>query len=363
MNNEIIEKFKKCVVQIATPYSSGTGFILFSEGVIVTNYHVVKNCEEVVANGREFKKTKVKVLFIDPHFDVAFVESPLPKSDGGPHLSEGPVLEGESVLAIGHPLGLKYTSTGGIVSKTERDYNGIKYFQIDAAINPGNSGGPLINSKGDIIGVNTFIIRDAESLAFSLPYFYVKECLESYGKFAGKSAVRCRSCRKTQLKEELGSGFCANCGFRFDKDDVVTRPFIPEGIIAKIENIISRSGFDAELSRCGAMLWEISNELVFVKITYVQATKFIIFDAPVSYVPEEKISEFFEFALKENFDLKNVIFSLKNNELYLSVITFEDDFHEETGFYKLKELIEFATAYRKNLEFRYGAKPIHDIVE
>jgi len=361
--NEIIEKFKKCVVQIATPYSSGTGFILFSKKVIVTNYHVVKNCETVVANGREFRKTKVKVLFIDPFLDIAFLESPVPDTDEGPVISKGPVKEGENVLAIGHPFGLKYTSTSGIVSKTERDYNGIKYFQIDAAINPGNSGGPLINSEGEIIGVNTFIIKDAESLAFSLPHFYIEESLESYERFFGRSAVRCTSCKKTDLKENLVSGFCPNCGFRFNKDDIQTQPFVPEGIIAKIENIITKCGYDAGLSRSGPMLWEISDESAFIKISYVQATKFVIFDAPVSYVPEEKISEFFEFILSENFELKNIIFSLKNNEIYLSAITFEDDFHEETGYSKLSELIDSAAGYRKNLEYKYNAKPIQDIVE
>jgi len=255
---------------------------------------------------------------------------------------------------------LKYTSTSGIVSKTERDYNGIKYFQIDAAINPGNSGGPLINSKGEIIGINTFIIKDAESLGFSLPYSYVKDCIEVYSKVRNKIAIRCRSCRKVQLKEELSSGFCNNCGFRFDKDDISARPFIPEGVIAKIENIISQCGFDPGISRSGLMLWDISNDHAWVKISYVQATKFIIFDAPVSYVPDEKISDFFEYVLNENYELKNVVFSLKNNEIYLSVITFEDDFHEETGLTKLRELIESSGSYRKSLSFKFNAKAIQD---
>lgn len=361
--NEIIEKFRKCVVQIATPYASGTGFILADVGIIVTNYHVIKNCDEAVVNGREFKKTRAKVLFTDPLLDVAFLESPVERSSSGPVLSAGPVLEGDSVLAIGHPFGLKYTSTSGIVSKTDRDYNGIKYFQIDAAINPGNSGGPLINSKGEIIGINTFIIKDAESLGFSLPYSYVRECIESYSKVAKKVAIRCRSCRKIQLKDELSGGFCNNCGFRFDKDDISARPFIPEGIVAKIENVISRCGTDPGISRCGPMLWEISDERSWIKISYVQATKFIIFDAPVSYVPEEKISDFFEYILGENYELKNVVFSLKNNELYLSVITFEDDFHEETGLTKLKELIDSAGSYRKSLSFKFNAKAIQDTSE
>lgn len=360
--NEIIDTFRKCVVQIATPYSGGTGFILFKERLIVTNYHVVKNCEEVVVNGREFKKTKAKVIFIDPHLDVAFIESPVPATDG-PVLSEGEVNEGDTVLAIGHPLGLKYTSTSGIISKTERDYNGIKYFQIDAAINPGNSGGPLINSMGEIIGMNTFIIRDAESLAFSLPHTYIRECLESYLPVKGENAIRCRSCRQTQKKSDISGEFCSNCGFRFEKDDIHVRPFVAEGIVAKIEKIIEESGFDPGLSRGGPMFWDFSNDDFWIKITYVQATKFIIFDAPIVTVPKEKIGEFFEFALKENFKLTDLVFSLMNNELMLSAITFEDDFHQDIELKKLKSLIGSATKYRKDLKMNFDAQPILDTID
>jgi len=360
--NEIIDNFRKCVVQIATPYSGGTGFILFKEGLIVTNYHVVKNCEEVVVNGREFEKTKAKVIFIDPYLDVAFIESPAETTDG-PELSESEVNEGDTVLAIGHPLGLKYTSTSGIVSKTQRDYNGIKYFQIDAAINPGNSGGPLINTEGEIIGMNTFIIRDAESLAFSLPYSYVKECLESYSVIKGENAIRCRSCRITQKKSDISGDFCSNCGFRFEKDDIHTRPFVPEGIVAKIEKIIEESGFDAGLSRGGPMFWDFSNDDFWVKITYVQATKFVIFDAPIAMVPKEKIGEFFEFALRENFKLTDLVFSLQNNQLLLSALTFEDDFYHDVELKKLKALIDSATKYRKDLKMNFDAEPIPDTID
>lgn len=360
--NEIINTFRKCVVQIATPYSGGTGFILFNEGLIVTNYHVVKNCEEVVVNGREFEKTTAKVVFIDPHLDVAFIESPVPAVDG-PVLSDREVNEGDTVLAIGHPMGFKYTSTSGIISKTERDYNGIKYFQIDAAINPGNSGGPLINSEGEIIGVNTFIIRDAESLAFSLPFTYIKECFESYSSLKGSVAIRCHSCRLTQKKEDISGEFCNNCGFRFDKDDIHTRPFVAEGIVAKIEKMIEDSGFDPGLSRGGPMSWELSNDDFWVKITYAQATKFIILDAPVAMVPKERISEFFECALTENFKLTDLVFSLKNNELMLSAITFEDDFHQDVELKKLQDLMISAAKHRKNLKMNFDAEPILDVID
>lgn len=360
--NEIIDTFRNCVVQIATPYSGGTGFILSNERLVVTNYHVVKNCEEVVVNGREFEKTKARVLFIDPYLDVAFIESPVPAGDG-PMLSQGEVSEGDTVLAIGHPLGLKYTSTSGIISKTERDYNGIKYFQTDAAINPGNSGGPLINSEGEIIGMNTFIIKEAESLAFSLPFSYIRECLESYSAMKGSTAVRCRSCRLTQKKEDISGDFCNNCGFRFDKDDIHTRPFKPEGIVAKIEKVIEEVGFDPGLSRGGPMFWDFSNDDFWVKITYVQATKFVILDAPIAMVPKERIGEFFELALKENFKFTDLVFSLQNNELLLSALTFEDDFHHDIELKKLKDLMEAATKYRKDLKANFDAQPIADTID
>jgi serine protease Do len=361
--NDIIEKFKKCVVHIATPYSSGTGFILFDENIIVTNYHVVKNCNEVVVAGRELKKVKAKVLFIDPFLDVAFIKSPLEGYEEGPVLSKTTVLEGETVLAIGHPFGLKNTSTGGIVSKTERDYNNIKYFQIDAAINPGNSGGPLINSNGEIIGMNTFIIKEGDNLGFSLPHYYIRESIESYRNLSGKSAIRCKSCRKTLLKENLASGFCPNCGFRFDKDDINNSPFTPQGITAKIENIIKRAGFDSDLSRCGPMYWEVCDHNSFIKISFLQTTKFAVFDAPICFVPEKDISLFFEVILKENHKLENAAFSLSNNEVFLSALTFEDDFDEESGYIKFKELIDQASKYRQNLKITYDAKPITNIIE
>jgi len=75
--------------------------------------------------------------------------------------------DGDAVVAIGHPFGLNYTATQGVISKVDRIREGLKYIQIDAAINPGNSGGPLVNMSGEIIGVNSFIIRG--EITWALP--------------------------------------------------------------------------------------------------------------------------------------------------------------------------------------------------
>ena len=86
--------------------------------------------------------------------------------------------DGEVVVAIGHPFGLNYTATQGVISKVDRIRDGVKYIQIDAAINPGNSGGPLVNKEGEVIGINSFIIRGGDNLGFALPVSYLKEALD-----------------------------------------------------------------------------------------------------------------------------------------------------------------------------------------
>ena len=145
---EIINKFQPVIIQIATPQGTGTGFFVKGENVIITNDHVVKGNSEVVISGKSFQKQMSLVLFNDPKYDLAFIS--VPDGTGMPelHLAAGyEVHDGETVIAIGHPYGLNYTATEGIVSKAKRLQKGINYIQIDAAINPGNSGGPLVNTN------------------------------------------------------------------------------------------------------------------------------------------------------------------------------------------------------------------------
>lgn len=102
--------------------------------------------------------------------------------------------DGDAIVAIGHPYGLNYTATQGVISKVDRIRDGLKFIQIDAAINPGNSGGPLVNMKGEIIGVNSFIIRGGDNLGFALPVNYLREALNMYLPNKGQASTRCFSC-------------------------------------------------------------------------------------------------------------------------------------------------------------------------
>ena len=166
---EVIDLYRNVVIQIATPYSTGTGFYLRDYNIVVTNEHVVRGNSKVVIDGDALNKRLAKVVYTDPKYDLAFLEIPDEENIPNVKLAAGkPLREGDQIIAIGHPFGLKYTATQGIVSNMVHEQNDINYIQHDAALNPGNSGGPLVDSDGDVVGVNTFIIRDGNNIGFFL---------------------------------------------------------------------------------------------------------------------------------------------------------------------------------------------------
>ncbi|MBW4448602.1 MAG: trypsin-like peptidase domain-containing protein [Spirirestis rafaelensis WJT71-NPBG6] len=155
---------------------SGSGFIINSAGQILTNAHVVDGADTVTVTLKDGRTFDGKVLGEDRVTDVAVIKigaNNLPTIALGNSEALQP---GEAVIAIGNPLGLNNTVTSGILSATGRSGSDIgasdkrvDYIQTDAAINPGNSGGPLLNAQGQVIGMNTAILRGAQGLGFAIP--------------------------------------------------------------------------------------------------------------------------------------------------------------------------------------------------
>jgi S1-C subfamily serine protease len=155
---------------------SGSGFIINSSGQILTNSHVVDGADLVTVTLKDGRTFKGKVLGEDAVTDVAVIQI---EANNLPTLALGKsdtLQPGEAVIAIGNPLGLNNTVTSGIISATDRSSSDIgasdkrvDYLQTDAAINPGNSGGPLLNYRGEVIGMNTAIIQGAQGLGFAIP--------------------------------------------------------------------------------------------------------------------------------------------------------------------------------------------------
>jgi S1-C subfamily serine protease len=155
---------------------SGSGFIINSSGQILTNSHVVDGADQVTVTLKDGRTFDGKVLGEDPVTDVAVIQI---NANNLPTIALGnsnTLQPGEAVIAIGNPLGLNNTVTSGILSATDRSSSAIgasdkrvDYLQTDAAINPGNSGGPLLNARGEVIGMNTAIIQGAQGLGFAIP--------------------------------------------------------------------------------------------------------------------------------------------------------------------------------------------------
>jgi serine protease Do len=156
--------------------SLGSGFIISSDGVIVTNHHVVDGADSISVsfggNGDKEKTYKAKLIGSDKLTDLAILKI---NATGLPFLTFGDsdALEvGEWVLAIGNPFGLDHTVTAGILSAKGRSIRSNpfdSFLQTDASINPGNSGGPLLNMEGEVIGINAAIIANGQGIGFAIP--------------------------------------------------------------------------------------------------------------------------------------------------------------------------------------------------
>ncbi len=181
----IIEESIKSVVTIRTDFGQGTGFIITDNGYIVTNAHVLADDLGNLATGIEaitFGQTRLTAKFIgyNGQLDVALLK--ISGHYQGLELGDSNKVQvGEKVIAIGNPLGLQFSVSEGIISATHRPgISGLNaYIQTDAALNPGNSGGPLINKKGEVIGINNFKISSGESLGFSLESNQIKSSINT----------------------------------------------------------------------------------------------------------------------------------------------------------------------------------------
>ncbi len=166
----------------------GSGFIISRDGYVITNEHVVGESKKVKCVLSDKQEMEAEVVGTDPFTDIAVLK--LPSQEKYPHVVLGnsdTVQSGEIVLAMGSPHGLARSVSMGIVSMTDRyleDQRGVismfnNFIQTDAAINQGNSGGPLVNLRGEVIGINSRMLLGAENVGFAIPINLAKEVVNS----------------------------------------------------------------------------------------------------------------------------------------------------------------------------------------
>lgn len=204
--------------------SLGSGFIIDKDGFIVTNNHVIEDADEIkvkLKNGKEFE---AKVVGRDSNTDIALIK--LKSDEDLPFVKPGDsdaLKVGEWVMAIGNPFGLEHTVTAGIVSAKGRVIGSGPYddfIQTDASINPGNSGGPLLNLKGEVIGINTAIVAAGQGIGFAIPMNLAKGIIEQL-KDQGEVTRGWLGVAIQDLNEELAEYY----GVKGEKGVLVTEVF------------------------------------------------------------------------------------------------------------------------------------------
>ena len=358
LTQTIIEKYHPAIIQIAGPAGNGTGFYLKEFGLIVTNQHVVEWASEVTINGKLFSKTLSRVWYTDKKHDLAFLQPPGEVVLGEIWLGNYESLkDGDEVLAIGHPFGLNYTATQGVISKVDRIRNGLKYIQIDAAINPGNSGGPLVNATGDVIGVNSFIIRGGDNLGFALPVNYLRTALQLYIPCRGKITTRCTACDFliTENNIEL-SKYCPNCGTEAHLPELPQLETESFGVAKTIEAILKELGKNIKLARAGINNWEVEEGEEQIKISYNPDNYFVAGDAFLCQLPKDptRIKPLYSFLLEENYKLNSLVLSCTGQDIVLSCMMYDLDLTLEYGKSQFETLFRLADHYDRLLKAEFG---------
>ena len=330
--------------------------------MIVTNEHVVGKNAEVTIAGRFFERRFARVWYTDKKHDLAFLQPPadvqIPEVKLGIYEN---MKDGEVVVAIGHPYGLNYTATQGVISKVDRIRDGLKYIQIDAAINPGNSGGPLVNKAGEIIGVNSFIIRGGDNLGFALPSFYLREALEMYTPHRGEPSTRCHSCDTLVTPSNIdATKYCPFCGTEVTLPKMPEKESKPVGVAKTVEEILTDLGKDVKLARESHNNWSVKEGMAKIKINYNPDNYFVAGDAYLCNLPTDtsQIKPLYKFLLEENHKMDSLVLSCVKQSIVLSCIMYDLDMTKNAGVEMFRDLFQKADYYDQLLEKEFGCREL-----
>jgi serine protease Do len=207
---DAVEQAKRSVVRIEATRAGGSG-VMITPHAALTNAHVVEGnaAVTVVNHGGTVATGQVTCRYRDLDLAVIRVREVVwpPVKLGDP----ASLREGDEVVALGHPLGLPLTVTKGIISARARAYRGNIYIQTDAAISPGNSGGPLLDRRGEVVALTTFIAAGGHSLNFAIPIDRAVAAVRDALEDSKDPSLTCPACERPVPIDEV---YCGTCGFR-----------------------------------------------------------------------------------------------------------------------------------------------------
>lgn len=300
------------VYRINTANGSGTGFYLDLENVIVTNYHVVNGSLQVSIEGQDKNRYFAEVIYVNPGKDIAFLRAnKLPKPVKTVLTNHNNITSTRNkVLVLGYPFGMPFTVTEGIVSNPNQIIDGSNYIQTDAAINPGNSGGPIINEKGELIGIVTSKFTEADNMGFAIPIETLREELEICNELSDTLTVGCPGCNGLIYEK---SNYCPNCGNDVDEKLFEASPL--SDFSKKIEEAIVNLNIDPVLARSGRERWYFHQGSAEIRM-FVYDNNYFFATSPLNDLPRTNLEALYTYILTK--DTGEHRLSISGNQIYLS---------------------------------------------
>ncbi len=353
--NEIIEKIKPYVVQIASPYATGTGFYVPVYNLVITNEHVIRGCKTIVVQDFTGKRQIGTVVYLDTKHDLSMIRLSNPLT----HLNEKLIFSSQSqigteVIALGHPYGLSFSSTFGIISNTDLEVEGISYIMHDAALNPGNSGGPLIDKSGEIIGINSSIFKEGKNIGIAIHGAFVEESLKAFINSNFTKGTKCPSCLHLNEDKTDNTNSCTICGMEIELISNLPE-YTPIGIAKRVEDIIERLNYKPETCRRGQLSWELVKGSATINVNYHSKSGYLSAESILCNIPSDRVIELYQFLLQSNYNAKGLTFSIKENNIILSLMVYDQHLNEESTYILLEYLLQTSDEYDDVLVNKYKA--------
>lgn len=310
---ELINNVSQGVVKIATSTGSGSGFYLKEYNVIVTNHHVVSGHRVVSIEMHNEKKCTAKVIMINPNLDIAFLAPS--QNIELPEISIKPseeIKNMDTVSVLGYPYGMPFTITEGIVSSVKQLLGNQTYIQTDAAVNPGNSGGPLVNVKGEVIGITTCKFTQADNMGFALPIHHLPAELEALKDNPDRLfSVKCPSCAHLLFEQEE---YCPNCGNDLDVSALFSEQEL-NPLAQFVEKSLQLSGMDPVIARNGYDYWEFHQGSALIRV-FAYGNEHVFATCPLVKLPKTNLQEVYNYILSN--PVSPYLLGISESIIYLS---------------------------------------------
>ncbi len=363
--SEFIDKVSRSVVGVRAGEADGSGWIATQQGLVVTNLHVVGfGGKAFVLYQGYTEEVPAKVIYADTRLDVAILlPEMVPDLPPLPMADRPEILAGTRVMAFGHPFGLEYTVTRGIVSAAERKLDDVIYVQHDAAISPGNSGGPLLDGRGLVLGINRIKLSNTQ-LNFAIAAWQIEKQLASFATggalLAGIEPVY--TCPECDRDFDPKTGYrCKVCGAELPCFSPIERVNVPNALSQGehlVAELLKAIGYSPEELRFDTGVWCIKQSSGEVWIRLSDDGRFVDFASRLSSLPEANHEAFFRFLLTVNDRASaHCKISLSRKTVMLSFTVSVAYLDQNLIASRLSSLISLAHDLRGTLIETYGAKP------